>query len=268
MQDIRIGILGALGKMGRKNSQAVLDKKGLVLTAICDKAGNESTSDYGHLLDRGTLDLFIDTSFQKCAESCDVIIDFSHPSATIPCLLEAVKHRASMVIGTTGFSDKEEREIQLAAKKIPIVKSGNFSTGINLLMGLVEKAATVLGKDYNIEIVEQHHNQKVDAPSGTALMLAQMACEKRGLKYPEAINHHRKGQVGRRPIDEIGLFSLRGGGVIGQHDVYLMGEHEKIYLGHIALSRNAFSNGVVIAAEWIRHQQPGLYSMLDVLKIV
>jgi len=194
----------------------------------------------------------------------DVLIDFSFPSATEQHALLAAELGKAMVIGTTGLNEKETESVKKAALTIPIVWAPNMSMGVNLLFALVEKAAAML-KGYDIEIIETHHRHKKDAPSGTALRLAEVAASARGLKPEDIITHGRKGNVGERPDTQIGIHAIRAGDIAGEHTVLFATKGERIELTHRASSRECFAIGALKAAEWVLGQKPGLYTMQDVL---
>lgn len=192
------------------------------------------------------------------------IIDFTTPTFSTELARLAAQARIVHVIGTTGFSADDDAAIRAAARHAVIVKSGNMSMGVTLLASLVARAAKVL-PDFDIEIVEMHHRQKVDAPSGTALLLGQAAAEGRGVSLADNAVHARDGHTGRRQVGSIGFSSLRGGTVVGEHQVILAGPHERIVLGHVAEDRTIFANGALAAARWGQGRKPGLYTMRDVL---
>lgn len=244
MSDIfHAGISGARGRMGRAVSQ-VLDAREDVVVAT--------------RFDRGdTPDL----------NRCDVIIDFSTPEASVD-LARACAERGgpALVIGSTGLSPEQDAEIEAAAEKIAIVRSGNFSLGLNILIGLVEHAAQRLdGRDWDIEVLETHHRRKVDAPSGTALMLGEAAANGRGRDLEDLKTAPYDGITGPREPGKIGFASLRAGGVIGEHTVLFGSEDELLTLSHSAIDRSLFAKGAVAAAAWVRNRRPGLYDMQDVL---
>jgi len=237
------GISGARGRMGRAVSQ-VLDAREDVVVAT--------------RFDRGeTPDLNL----------CDVVIDFSTPEASVE-LARACAERGgpALVIGSTGLSPEQDAEIEAAADKIAIVRSGNFSLGLNILIGLVEHAAQRLdGRDWDIEVLETHHRRKVDAPSGTALMLGEAAANGRGRDLEDLKTAPYDGITGPREPGKIGFASLRAGGVIGEHTVLFGSEDELLTLSHSAIDRSLFAKGAVAAAAWVRNRRPGLYDMQDVL---
>lgn len=262
---ISVGIIGASGRMGQANIRSVLATENLQLQAAVERPAHESI---GQTLNEAfsiASDVVITELENTDLASLDVIVDFTAPAATLS-LLEALEEcRAAVVIGTTGFTESEESSIKAYAKKRVIIKSGNYSTGVNVLNALLERAAKSLDTTYNIEVIEAHHNQKVDAPSGTAMMLYHTACEARGYDKQKAYVPGREGQVGKRGEEEVGLHAVRGGSIIGEHTALFAGELEKIELKHTAFDRRAFSGGVVTATHWAASQTPGLYDMKDVL---
>lgn len=196
---------------------------------------------------------------------CDAIIDFSHHSFTCCMLEKAVALGKPVVIGTTGHADEERKAIADAAKSIPIVFASNFSVGVNTLFWLTRKAAQILHDGYDMEIVEMHHHHKIDAPSGTARSLAEILCKESGMDYDRDVAHGRSGNIGARPVREIGMHSLRGGDIVGDHTVIFAGDGERVELSHKASSRMTFANGAVRAALWLCGREAGLYDMEDVL---
>jgi 4-hydroxy-tetrahydrodipicolinate reductase len=198
-------------------------------------------------------------------DGCDVVIDFSFHNATATIAKLCVERGKALVIGTTGHSEQERAEIMAAVGKVPIVWASNYSTGVNALFWLTRKAAEILGPDFDLEVIEMHHRMKKDAPSGTATTLGEILAEVRGLQTQEALRHGRHGIVGERTKMEIGMHSLRGGDVVGDHTVMFSNLGERLELTHKASSRDTFANGALRAALWIVKQKPGLYSMQDVL---
>lgn len=196
---------------------------------------------------------------------CDVVVDFSHPSATEAVSRTCVAASKPLVIGTTGHADSERALIEATSKSLPVVMSPNFSVGVNALFWLTREAARLLGEDFDLEIVETHHRLKKDAPSGTARKLAEILCEVRKLDYAKNVRHGREGLIGERPAREIGMHSIRAGDVVGDHTVTFAGPGERIELTHKAASRETFATGALRAASWIVGKPPGLYSMADVL---
>jgi len=197
--------------------------------------------------------------------ACDAVVDFSHASATDAICRVCLGAGRPLVIGTTGHSNEGRALLEKAAKSLPIVFSPNFSLGVNALFWLTRKAAEILGQDFDLEIVETHHHLKKDAPSGTAKRMAEILCEVRNLDYAKNVVHGREGLVGERSVAEIGVHSIRGGDVVGDHTVMFAGRGERLELTHKASSRDTFAAGALRAAKWIVGRSPGLYSMEDVL---
>jgi len=195
----------------------------------------------------------------------DVVIDFSSHAKTVEVTQLCAKHKRALVIGTTGHSDTETYEIKRHKRRIPMVWASNFSTGVNTLFWLTRKAAEILGPDFDLEVVEMHHRLKKDAPSGTAKTLAEILADVRKLRLEEAARHGRVGLVGERRQSEIGIHSIRGGDVVGDHTVIFANVGERLELTHRASSRDTFANGALRAAQWLVKQKPGLYDMQDVL---
>ena len=195
---------------------------------------------------------------------CDAVIDFSLHSATAVCAALCAEHGKALVIGTTGHTDEEKSSIANLKSKIPIVWASNYSTGVNTLFWLTRKAAEILGPDFDLEVVEMHHRHKVDAPSGTAATLGEILLEVRD-QQKDTLRHGREGIVGARTDEEIGMHSLRGGDVVGDHTVIYAGTGERLELTHKAASRETFANGALRAAQWATQQSAGLYNMQDVL---
>lgn len=198
------------------------------------------------------------------ASGADVLVDFTVPVAAVDLAMACADNGVALVTGTTGLSDREQTTIVDASRKIPVVQSGNFSLGVNALMALVEKAARAL-HGFDIEVTETHHRRKIDSPSGTALMLGEAAARGRDTTLTEKAVFERYGQVGPRKDGEIGFSVVRGGGVVGDHDVSFLAESEVVTISHRAIDRGLFAQGAVRAAQWAKDQPPGLYSMRDVL---
>jgi 4-hydroxy-tetrahydrodipicolinate reductase len=195
----------------------------------------------------------------------DVVVDFSSPDATLAIAAQCAENRKALVIGTTGHPAEAKAQVTRYASQIPIVWSANFSTGVNALFWLTRKAAEILGPGFDLEVVEMHHRMKRDAPSGTAKTLADILAKARKLELHSSLRHGRSGLVGERPGAEIGMHSIRGGDVVGDHTVIFAGQGERVELTHKASSRGTFANGALRAAAWVVKQKPGLYDMQDVL---
>ncbi len=251
-QPLKIAIAGALGRMGRQMAETIAADPRLELVARFHRPGSTGEGLVGR---------------DEALSLADVVIDFTTPAASAE-LAEACAARGgpALVIGSTGFSASELAVIAEAARKIAIVRSGSYSLGLNMLTGLVERAARALGPgDCDIEILEAHHRFKVDAPSGTALMLGEAAARGRGARLGDVAKRASDGLVGARPANEIGFAVLRGGSIVGEHSVAFLAEGETLTLSHAAGDRSMFARGAIAAALWVCGRPPGEYDMHDVL---
>ncbi|MGE5477648.1 MAG: 4-hydroxy-tetrahydrodipicolinate reductase [Bacteroidales bacterium] len=263
---MKIGIVGCAGRMGRMLVTAVLDTQGCILAGGTERAGGEAVGrDLGELLGRGAVGVQAVDDARKLFAEADAVIDFTAPAATVQHAALAAESGTVLIVGTTGLAKEDEAALAAAAHKVPVVYAPNFSVGVNLLMALTERAAAILGDDYDLEIVEMHHRRKVDAPSGTALGLGRSAAKGRGVELEQVWCKARDGHTGARRKGEIGFATLRGGDVIGDHTVMFAAEEERVELTHKASSRAVFAKGAVRAALWAKGQPAGLYSMRDVL---
>lgn len=266
MNDMRLVLLGAAGRMGRMLTQVIPDTLGVRLVAALEPAGASSLgADSGAAFGQGPNGVPVTCDFEAALANADAVIDFSRPEATVAMARAAAAAKVAHVIGTTGMTPGDLAEIAAAARETVVVRSGNMSLGVNLLAVLAEKAAKALGPAWDIEIVEMHHRLKVDAPSGTALLLGESAARGRGIDLATHSARGRDGVTGPRGAGEIGFASLRGGTVIGDHAVIFAGAGERIELSHRAEDRGIFARGALAAALWTRGRAPGLYSMADVL---
>jgi len=265
MSDIRVVIAGAGGRMGHQILRAVSEAPGMVVSGALEAPGHADLGkDAGTLAGRGPLGVLLSDDPLPLLASAQALIDFTIPRVSVELAALSAQARIVHVIGTTGCSDDDNAKIRAAARHAVIIKSGNMSLGINVLAKLVAQAAKAL-PGYDVEIVEMHHRRKIDAPSGTALMLGEAAAQARGLSLKENSVRGRDGLTGPRPDGVIGFASLRGGTVIGDHQVILAGPQERIVLSHIAEDRAMFAPGAVAAARWGQGKKPGLYAMADVL---
>lgn len=259
----KIALVGVNGRMGRALVQAVQEDKASLLSAAFVRQGSALAGvDAGEVTGFGRLNVPLKDRLDT--DLFDVLIDFTRPQATMAYLSACVSAKKPVVIGTTGFSAPELAEMKEAATHIPIVFAPNFSVGVNLLLGLVAKAAQVL-TDYDIEVIEAHHRYKVDAPSGTALRLGQAAADALGWDLDQCAVYGREGITGERPTQQIGFATVRGGDVVGDHTVLFAGLGERVELTHKASSRLTFAQGAVRASQWLAQQPAGLYDMQDVL---
>lgn len=263
---MKIGIVGAAGRMGRMLTAAVLEAEGAELAGGLERPGAELIGqDPAVLAGHAASGLAIGDDADALFEASDAVIEFALPEATAVHAPLAAKHGTAFVVGTTGHDKDQQQALADAAEKVAVVQAGNMSLGVNLLVGLAKQVAASLGPEYDVEIVEMHHKHKVDAPSGTALMLGRAAAEGRGVEHDQVAVMSREGHTGARNEGAIGYATLRGGDVVGEHSIVFAGPGERVELSHKAASRAIFANGAVRAALWCRGKSPGLYSMRDVL---
>jgi 4-hydroxy-tetrahydrodipicolinate reductase len=256
----RIAILGATGRMGQAVGAAVAASTQVALGAAFERSGHAELGK--PVNDDG---IVIEADIAAAAARFDVAIDFTRPDGTLAALAVCVAQRKAMVIGTTGFTAEQKAQIEAAARQIPIVMAGNFSLGVNLCVKLLEDAARALGDDFDVEIVEAHHRHKVDAPSGTALMMGEAVARGSGRTLADCAVYAREGHTGARRRGTIGFQAIRGGDVVGDHTVMFLGDGERVEITHKASNRMNFANGAVRAAAWVARRPAGLYSMRDVL---
>jgi 4-hydroxy-tetrahydrodipicolinate reductase len=261
-----IVITGASGRMGQMLIRQVLASDKCRLAGVLERAGHDWIGrDIGTAMGGAAVGVPVSDDALAVFAQAQAVIDFTAPAATVGFAALAAQARAVHVIGTTGLSDADIAAINAAARHAVIVRAGNMSLGVNLLVQLTKKVAAALDADFDIEIVEAHHNQKVDAPSGTALMLGQAAAEGRGVALADVRDAGRDGMTGARKRGDIGFTAIRGGDIVGEHDVIFAAAGERIVLRHLATDRAIFARGALRAAIWGQDQAPGAYDMLDVL---
>jgi 4-hydroxy-tetrahydrodipicolinate reductase len=266
MPELRVVVVGAGGRMGRALVRAVLGESRMRLVAALDRPeAPVQGQDAGVVAGAAASGVTVSADPLPAFANSDAVLDFTSPEATLAYAELSAQARIVHVIGTTGLGLAHEERLKAAARHCRIVRSGNMSLGVNLIAGLVRRAAAVLGPDYDIEIVEMHHRHKVDAPSGTALLLGRAAAAGRGVDLDEHSVRVRDGHTGPRPEGRIGFATLRGGSVVGDHTVVLAGEGERIELTHRAESREIFAHGALRAALLAFDKKPVLYDMADVL---
>ena len=266
MTDLRLAVVGAAGRMGRMLIRTLSETDGVVLAGALERAGSPSLGkDAGVVAGIPALGVPVLDSMDAAFAKADGILDFTTPASTLEFARLAAARKLVHVIGTTGLAESDLTVIRECAASARIVQSGNMSLGLNLLAALVQRAAEALGTDYDIEVLEMHHRNKVDAPSGTALMLGNAAARGRQVSLDDRSVRSRDGHTGARRTGDIGFATLRGGSVVGDHTVMLAGPGERIEFRHIAEDRGIFANGAVKAALWVRNQPPGMYTMADVL---
>ena len=266
MEKPGIVITGASGRMGQMLVRTVLASDQARLVGAIERPGSPWIGrDLGEAMGGAPLGITVTDDAVAAIAGAQAVIDFTSPAATVAFAELAAQARAVHVIGTTGLEPEDLAKIKAAARHAPIIRAGNMSLGVNLLVGLTRKVAAALGEDWDIEVVEAHHNRKVDAPSGTALMLGEAAAEGRGHSLDELRTPAREGITGARAQGSIGFSAIRGGDVVGEHDVIFAADGERVVLRHLATDRSIFARGALRAAIWGQGRKPGQYDMMDVL---
>lgn len=265
-QAIKVGVIGAGGRMGRMLIEAVQNNAYTTLNAAIERQGSSLVgADAGEVAAIGRLEVQIVDELEAVINDIDVLIDFSLPDATEKNMQVCAEHNVAMVIGTTGFNEAQEQVLAKASEKIAIVYAGNYSTGVNLSLKLLGMAAKAFGNDADVEIIEAHHKHKIDAPSGTAYMMAEAVAEARGQNLKDVAIYGREGQTGERESGTIGIHAVRGGEIVGDHTVMFIADGEVVEITHRARERMTFAAGAVRAATWVTEQAVGQYDMQDVL---
>ncbi|HEX4870209.1 MAG TPA: 4-hydroxy-tetrahydrodipicolinate reductase [Moraxellaceae bacterium] len=264
----RIAIAGAGGRMGRALVQAVAAAEGATLAAALERPDSSLIgADAGELAGVGALGVKVSGDLAAVVNDFDVLIDFTVPAATAANVALCAQHGRRIVIGTTGLDDAQKAALRLAAGGTGLVYSGNYSIGVNVTLRLLELAAQTFGDTVDIEIIEAHHRHKVDAPSGTALMMGEAVAGALGRDLKDVAVYERHGHTGPRARETIGFQTIRGGDIVGDHNVMFIGEGERVEVRHVATSRMNFANGAVRAALWLAGKPAGLYDMRDVLNL-
>jgi 4-hydroxy-tetrahydrodipicolinate reductase len=262
---IKIAVCGAAGRMGQRIIVAVKEA-GCELSGALERPRHELVGqDAGLIAGCGPLGVKISDDLNEVVEGCDVLIDFTTPKVSLKNLELCGLKKKAIVIGSTGFTPEERELAAELAKDIPVIIAPNMSVGVNVCFKILKDIAKTLGDDFDVEIVELHHNKKKDAPSGTAVRMGEVVAEALGRDYNQVARCSREGIIGERTREEIGMQTIRGGDIIGEHTVYFIGMGERIELSHRAMTRDMFSRGSVRAAKWVVGQQPGIYDMQDVL---
>jgi 4-hydroxy-tetrahydrodipicolinate reductase len=263
---LRVAVSGPAGRLGSAILKAASARDIKLVAGLVRPGSGAVGMDLATFMGRSDVDLHATDDFEAAVKDADVLIDVSTATAAADHATKLAKRGGpALIVGATGFEDDEAEAIKAASKKIPIVKAQNFSLGVTLLSAFVEKAASVLGDDWDIEIVEMHHRAKRDAPSGTALLLGESAARGRKVEFDEKAVRAREGMTGPREQGSIGFATLRGGGVVGDHEVRFVTGEEMLTIAHRAMDRALFAKGALVAARWIRGAKPGLYDMRDVL---
>jgi 4-hydroxy-tetrahydrodipicolinate reductase len=262
---VKVVVTGAAGRMGTQIVRLVRETEGLALCGAVERPGVAVGQDAGALAGLGPVGVVVQDDLAKALSGADAVIDFTSHEASARNAELCAERGVALVVGSTGFTPAAKARVAAAARKVPVVLSPNMSVGVNVLFELVRQAAKVLGEGYDVEIVELHHKKKRDAPSGTAVRLGEVAAEALGRAPQDALAYSRHGILGERPPWQIGVQTLRGGDVVGEHTVFFCGEGERLELTHRATSREQFARGAVRAAAWIAGKPAGLYDMADVL---
>ncbi|HEY6872373.1 MAG TPA: 4-hydroxy-tetrahydrodipicolinate reductase [Geobacteraceae bacterium] len=263
---VRIAVCGAAGRMGGRIIVATTEAGGCELAGALERPGHPMIGmDAGMLAGAGSLGVKISDDLNAVVKGCDVLIDFTTPKVSLKNLEACGLQKKAIVIGSTGFTPEERALARELARDIPVVLAPNMSVGVNVCFKVLADIAKILGDDFDVEIVEAHHKLKKDAPSGTAVRMGEVVAEALGRDYDKVANFHREGICGERTREEIGMQTIRGGDIVGEHTVYFIGMGERIELTHRAHTRDMFSRGSVRAAKWVVSQKAGLYDMQDVL---
>ncbi len=263
---MKVAIVGAAGRMGGRLIKAVAETPGLEVVGATERSGHPQLGeDIGRVAGLPELGIPLSDDLPAVMHRADVLIDFTFPEVTLKNLEVCREQGKMLVSGSTGFSAEQKDRVAEFARRIPIVLAPNMSIGVNACFKLLKEAAAILGNDYDVEIVELHHNKKKDAPSGTAVRMGEVVAEALERNYDQVANYHREGMCGERSKEEIGMQTLRGGDTVGEHTVYFIGMGERIEISHRAMSRDMFARGAARACLWLQGKAPGLYDMQDVL---
>ncbi|MEL7100386.1 MAG: 4-hydroxy-tetrahydrodipicolinate reductase [Pseudomonadota bacterium] len=261
-----IVVMGASGRMGRMLTEVITASDKARLVGAVEREGHDWVgADLGTAMGGQPLGVQVTDDALEAIAKAQAVIDFTAPEATLATSRICAQARAAHIIGTTGMTDDQIAMLEPASRHCPIVRAGNMSLGVNLLVGLTRQVAAALGEEFDIEVIEAHHHHKVDAPSGTALMLGEAAAEGRGVALADVRDSGRDGITGARTRGDIGFTAIRGGDIVGEHDVLFAGPGERITLRHVASDRALFARGALTAALWAQGQSPGQYDMMNVL---
>ncbi len=262
----KVAVTGAAGRMGGRIITLITEAEGLEVAGAVEMAGHGKLGDdAGYVAGCGDLGIAITDSLEQALANADVLIDFTWPEVTLANAEVCARLGKAIVVGTTGLNPQQRQVIAQVAESVPVVFAPNMSIGVNVCFKLLRDMAKTLGEGFDIEIVELHHNKKKDAPSGTAVRMGEIAAEALDRDYNQVANYHREGMCGERSQQEIGMQTVRGGDIIGEHTVYFIGMGERIELTHRAMNRDMFARGALRAAGWLAGKDAGLYDMQDVL---
>ncbi len=264
----KIVVTGAAGRMGGRIINLATEAPELQVAGAVEMAGHPKMGqDAGYVAGCGDLGVMIGDSLEAALANADLLIDFTFPQVSLRNAAVCARLGKAMIVGSTGFTPDERKQLDGYAEKAPIVFAPNMSVGVNVCFKLLKDLAKTLGDGFDVEIVELHHNKKKDSPSGTAVRMGEVVAEALGRDYNEVANYHREGMCGERSGEEIGMQTVRGGDIVGEHTVYFIGMGERIELTHRAMSRDMFARGAIRAAGWIKGKAPGIYDMQDVLDL-
>lgn len=265
---IKLAVVGAGGRMGRAVISLALTDARFALVAAHSREGSEYVGhDAGVLAGRAACGMPVHDDLESVLGAADVVIDFTRPEFTVALAGKCASAGCALVSGTTGMDAAQRGQLAEAGTSIPVIWAPNMSVGVNLLLAALRQVAARLGEDFDAEIVEAHHRYKVDAPSGTAIALGEVIAATRGATLEELVDHGREGRIGPRKAGRIGMHAVRGGEIVGEHDVRLISGEEELRLGHTAFRREAFAAGALRAAAWLHGRKPGFYEMRDVLAL-
>lgn len=265
---LKIAVIGAAGRMGGFLIKAVTEAEGITLTAAIERAGHPMVGqDAGLIAGCGALDVIIGDKLEQELLAADILIDFTFPEVTLANAKVCAELGKMMVIGSTGFTPEQRQQLADITSNIAVMLAPNMSVGVNACFKLLKEAANILGEDFDVEIVELHHNKKKDSPSGTAVRMGEVVADALDRDYNKVANYHREGMCGERSHEEIGMQTVRGGDIVGEHTVYFIGMGERIEITHRAMSREMFSRGAARACQWMQGKEPGMYDMQDVLDL-
>jgi 4-hydroxy-tetrahydrodipicolinate reductase len=263
---INVLVTGAAGRMGKQIISLLFQEEGIELVGATEVEGHPSIGkDVGDVIGTGKMGILVSDNLGKAASRADVVVDFTHPNATLDAASYASSEGKPMVIGTTGFSPDEKVRLEKLATGFPCVISPNMSIGVNVMFEITKQLAELLGNEFDIEVIEAHHRHKKDSPSGTAMRLGEIIAESTGGNFSKVARFERHGHIGERRLNEIGIQAIRGGDIIGEHSVWFCGNGERVELTHRATNRDNFARGAIRALRWIIGKPPGVYTMRNVL---
>jgi 4-hydroxy-tetrahydrodipicolinate reductase len=262
----KIVVTGAAGRMGGRIVTLATEAAELQVAGAVEIAGHPQIGqDVGYVAGCGDLGVTIGDSLEEALADADLLIDFTFPQVSLQNAAVCARLGKAMVVGSTGFTPEERKQLEGYAGQAPIVFAPNMSVGVNVCFKLLKDLTKTLGEGFDVEIVELHHNKKKDSPSGTAVRMGEVVAEAQGHDYNQVANYHREGMCGERSTEEIGMQTVRGGDIVGEHTVYFIGMGERIELTHRAMSRDMFARGAIRAASWLKGKAPGIYDMQAVL---